>query len=97
MLRGRHRGLPVAIDRAILLPSELQEIDDEPLARTTHDNRRSSPHSESPHCDPLPNEDGLTSSKEGFEGRLKEDEKRSSNNDTLVGPATMMEDATVLP
>lgn len=25
MLRGRHRGLPVAIDRAVMLPSEFQE------------------------------------------------------------------------
>ncbi|KAF8346023.1 cation transport protein-domain-containing protein [Amanita rubescens] len=28
MLRGRHRGLPVAIDRAVLLPSEYEEYDD---------------------------------------------------------------------
>jgi len=28
MLRGRHRGLPVAIDRAVLLPSEYNEYDD---------------------------------------------------------------------
>jgi len=28
MLRGRHRGLPVAIDRAVLLPSEYEEHDD---------------------------------------------------------------------
>lgn len=27
MLRGRHRGLPVAIDRAVLLPNQLQERD----------------------------------------------------------------------
>lgn len=27
MLRGRHRGLPVAIDRAVLLPSEYKEDD----------------------------------------------------------------------
>ena len=25
LLRGRHRGLPVAIDRAIVLPAELRE------------------------------------------------------------------------
>ena len=25
MVRGRHRGLPVAIDRSILLPSELED------------------------------------------------------------------------
>lgn len=25
MLRGRHRGLPVAIDRAVLLPSEFEK------------------------------------------------------------------------
>ncbi|GAA5966622.1 hypothetical protein JCM3765_005679 [Sporobolomyces pararoseus] len=28
MVRGRHRGLPVAIDRSILLPSELEEAQD---------------------------------------------------------------------
>lgn len=26
MLRGRHRGLPVAIDRAVLLPLEYQQL-----------------------------------------------------------------------
>ena len=29
MIRGRHRGLPVAIDRAVLLPSDLELEDDE--------------------------------------------------------------------
>jgi Trk-type K+ transport system membrane component len=29
MLRGRHRGLPVAIDRAILLPSEYKKKTDD--------------------------------------------------------------------
>ncbi|KAF9529697.1 cation transport protein-domain-containing protein [Crepidotus variabilis] len=28
MLRGRHRGLPVAIDRAIMLPSEVQQAEE---------------------------------------------------------------------
>ena len=27
MLRGRHRGLPVAIDRAVLIPHEYARID----------------------------------------------------------------------
>jgi hypothetical protein len=27
MIRGRHRGLPVAIDRAVMLPKELLEVD----------------------------------------------------------------------
>jgi len=27
LIRGRHRGLPVAIDRAIVLPAELKERD----------------------------------------------------------------------
>lgn len=29
MLRGRHRGLPVAIDRAVMLPSEFEKEADE--------------------------------------------------------------------
>jgi hypothetical protein len=29
MIRGRHRGLPVAIDRAVLLPFEFQQEPDE--------------------------------------------------------------------
>jgi hypothetical protein len=29
MLRGRHRSLPVAIDRAIMLPSEFKKEDDD--------------------------------------------------------------------
>lgn len=28
-LKGRHRGLPLAIDRAVLLPSDLERHDDE--------------------------------------------------------------------
>ena len=28
MIRGRHRGLPAAIDRAVMLPAELQKTDD---------------------------------------------------------------------
>ena len=30
MLRGRHRGLPVAIDRAVMLPFEFQSNEDTP-------------------------------------------------------------------
>jgi len=29
MLRGRHRGLPIAIDRAVLLPNERQDLAEE--------------------------------------------------------------------
>jgi Trk-type K+ transport system membrane component len=29
MLRGRHRGLPIAIDRAVLLPDERQDLAEE--------------------------------------------------------------------
>lgn len=28
MLRGRHRGLPVAIDRAVMLPTEFQQSEE---------------------------------------------------------------------
>jgi hypothetical protein len=28
MIRGRHRGLPAAIDRAVMLPAQLQITDD---------------------------------------------------------------------
>lgn len=28
MIRGRHRGLPIALDRAVLLPSDLEEVND---------------------------------------------------------------------
>lgn len=31
MIRGRHRGLPVAIDRAVLLPSEFKRQEPPPL------------------------------------------------------------------
>ncbi|KAG2153183.1 cation transport protein-domain-containing protein [Suillus clintonianus] len=73
MLRGRHRGLPVAIDRAIMLPSEFEKTNDEPLIPATRDDRQSSPHSD--------NEDP-----DYFEGRLKEDEKGSGSYDALVEP-----------
>ena len=52
MLRGRHRGLPVAIDRAILLPSEFIKTKDESAAHAPHDDRT---HSESPR--PFPKQD----------------------------------------
>lgn len=56
MLRGRHRGLPVAIDRAVMLPKEFQQsqevFDDAPRedfdAGQTARNRSSpSPYSDS--------------------------------------------------
>jgi Trk-type K+ transport system membrane component len=31
MIRGRHRGLPVAIDRSVMLPKEFEEQDQEVL------------------------------------------------------------------
>ncbi|KAJ8591379.1 hypothetical protein M405DRAFT_788957 [Rhizopogon salebrosus TDB-379] len=71
MLRGRHRGLPVAIDRAILLPSEFTQAKDEPAVHTTHDGRRSSARNES--LCPPPKEDGVVPSNEStdpFEGPL---------------------------
>ncbi|GBE80755.1 Low-affinity potassium transport protein [Sparassis crispa] len=37
MLRGRHRGLPVAIDRAVMLPSEFQESLDQDSPIRSHD------------------------------------------------------------
>lgn len=36
MIRGRHRGLPVAIDRAVLLPSEFSEFREDDLASPKH-------------------------------------------------------------
>lgn len=44
MLRGRHRGLPVAIDRAVLLPSEFARPDPERNVKDeTHVNRETVP------------------------------------------------------
>lgn len=37
MIRGRHRGLPIAIDRAVLLPSDLQKHGDDTATRTSVD------------------------------------------------------------
>jgi hypothetical protein len=85
MLRGRHRGLPVAIDRAILLPSEFEKTSDEPHVNATHDDRCASARSKSP-C-PVSKEDGASSSNEGagcFEGQLEGDEKRSGSYDTVL-------------
>jgi hypothetical protein len=45
MLRGRHRGLPVAIDKAVLLPNEgLHDLEEEDAhirleRRSLHDDR----------------------------------------------------------
>lgn len=37
MIRGRHRGLPIAIDRAVLLPSDLEKHGDDTATRTSVD------------------------------------------------------------
>jgi hypothetical protein len=38
MIRGRHRGLPIAIDRAVLLPSDLEKHGDDTATATSVDN-----------------------------------------------------------
>ncbi|KAF8552943.1 TrkH-domain-containing protein [Imleria badia] len=45
MIRGRHRGLPVAIDRAIVLPYEFERAQDNPDPPPGTDERRSSRYS----------------------------------------------------
>lgn len=45
MIRGRHRGLPVAIDRAIVLPYEFERAEDDPDPPPRVDERRSSRYS----------------------------------------------------
>lgn len=45
MIRGRHRGLPVAIDRAIVLPYEFEKAQDNPDPLPGIDERRSSRYS----------------------------------------------------
>ncbi|KAJ3914684.1 cation transport protein-domain-containing protein [Lentinula edodes] len=43
MLRGRHRGLPVAIDRAVMLPSEYQRHDEISAETTGHEEFTNNP------------------------------------------------------
>jgi hypothetical protein len=38
LIRGRHRGLPVAIDRAIVLPTELKEREQAMMATKAANN-----------------------------------------------------------
>lgn len=38
MVRGRHRGLPIAIDRAVLLPSDLEKHGDDTATTFSVDN-----------------------------------------------------------
>jgi len=45
MIRGRHRGLPVAIDRAIVLPYEFEKAQDNSDPPPGVDERRSSRYS----------------------------------------------------
>lgn len=45
MIRGRHRGLPVAIDRAVVLPYEFEKAEDDPDPPPKVDERRSSRYS----------------------------------------------------
>ncbi|KAI6046353.1 cation transport protein-domain-containing protein [Pisolithus marmoratus] len=44
MLRGRHRGLPVAIDRAVMLPSEFNKAEEDPDPQPTMNEKRFSHH-----------------------------------------------------
>lgn len=44
MLRGRHRGLPAAIDRAVLLPAELWKREENGTRVTVISSRRPSSH-----------------------------------------------------
>ncbi|KAI6046355.1 cation transport protein-domain-containing protein [Pisolithus marmoratus] len=44
MLRGRHVGLPVAIDRAVMLPSEFNKAEEVPDPQPTLNEKRSSHH-----------------------------------------------------
>ncbi|KAI5982486.1 cation transport protein-domain-containing protein [Pisolithus albus] len=45
MLRGRHRGLPVAIDRAVMLPSEFKNTEENFDPQPAVDEKRTSHHS----------------------------------------------------
>lgn len=40
MLRGRHRGLPIAIDRAVLLPSDLEKHGDDTMTISSNETAR---------------------------------------------------------
>lgn len=46
MIRGRHRGLPVAIDRAVVLPFEFERMQDDPDPPPGIDERQSSGYSD---------------------------------------------------
>ena len=46
MLRGRHRGLPVAVDRAVVLPSELVTSNYDAKGRPQHVHGPHSSHAE---------------------------------------------------
>jgi len=50
LIRGRHRGLPVAIDRAIVLPTELKEREQTIMATSVANN------SDTKSLDPLSND-----------------------------------------
>lgn len=51
MLRGRHRGLPIALDRAILLPHEFQLRSQQTQQQQNPDNSVDSEKQESPDSD----------------------------------------------
>lgn len=65
-IRGRHRGLPYALDRAILLPSErLHRVETEDLTRRTHQQQQhtqTQPESEPPQPPGGGTPDGLPTS-----------------------------------
>jgi hypothetical protein len=49
MLRGRHRGLPVAIDRAVILPTEFEQPTGHDMSmRWADDMARAEPHIDEP-------------------------------------------------
>jgi len=80
MLRGRHRGLPAAIDRALILPLEFEEVGRDPGAQPeSHpaaDDRRSSRCSATG-LSSLPN--GLGEAHRGQNESEDEENKRNSD------------------
>ena len=84
MLRGRHRGLPAATDRAIMLPPEFEEVGCDPGAQPeSHpaaDDRRSSRRNATS-LSSLPN--GLGEAHH-VHGNESEDEEKKRNSKSSV-------------
>lgn len=86
MLRGRHRGLPVAIDRAVLLPSEFRDRSTSELGNDTSPEDGTGPEVDGADITPADEDsssrdnNGDLLNEKGKHNSVREQDERTSDN-----------------